>query len=145
MLFNPENHIVKLCAAGMQLEGEGNPAGAAAQFQQAWGEANTALERFIAAHYLARHQTTTADKLYWDEMALEQALKVDNPEIKAMYPSLYLNIGKCYEDLADKTNALKNYQSGLHFVPFLQQDGYGEMIEAGIRNGIRRVIELRAD
>lgn len=139
MQFDPENNIVKLCANGMQLEGEGKPAQAAQIFQQAWSEAATATERFIAAHYIARHQPTIADKLKWDETALQQALKVNTDEIKSVYPSLYLNIAKCYEDINDFDKAQINYQLALSFAPYLPDDGYGNMIKLGINKGIERV------
>jgi hypothetical protein len=139
MQFDTENNIVKLCGSGMQLEGEGKPAEAANLFQQAWTEASTPTEKFIAAHYVARHQTSVADKLSWDEIALSQALQINGEVIKSVYPSLYLNIAKCYEDMNDLDNANKNYQLALTFVSFLANDGYGNMIQSGIRQGIERV------
>ncbi|MEJ0054464.1 MAG: hypothetical protein WDN75_01735 [Bacteroidota bacterium] len=57
-------------------------------------------------------------------------LKVDDQQVKASYPSLYLNIGKGYEDIHDYAKALKNYQFGLSFSQFLLEDGYGKMIRA---------------
>lgn len=35
----------------------------------------TILKKFAAAHYVARHQNSVADKLKWDETALQIALK----------------------------------------------------------------------
>lgn len=140
MQFNPENHINKLCAQGMLLEGEGKPAEAAALFHQAWNEATDTTERFTAAHYIARHQNNVKDKLKWDETALSLALEIKEEEIKAVLPSLYLNVAKCHEDLKDFAQALQNYQSALRFAPFLPNDGYGNMISAGINKGIQRVM-----
>lgn len=144
MQFDPENNIVKLCGGGMLLEGEGKPAEAAELFQQAWREAATATEKFIAAHYVARHQPTVADKLKWDETALSQALQIDNEEVRSVYPSLYLNIAKCYEDLNDLESARENYQLASGYVPFLPDDGYGNMIRAGISKGMERVQQTGA-
>lgn len=145
MQFDPENNIVKLCACGMQSEGEGKPAEAAALFQQAWAEAATAVEKFIAAHYIARQQTNVTDKLKWDETALAHALQVDNKEIKSVYPSLYLNIAKCYEEMQAFDKAYENYQLAAGFVPFLPNDGYGKMIRSGIHKGIARVQQSGAN
>jgi tetratricopeptide (TPR) repeat protein len=139
MYFDPENNINKLCAQGMLLEGEAKPEEAAALFRQAWDEATNATEKFTAAHYIARHQDNVADKLKWDETALDLALQVENEEIKHVYPSLYLNVAKCHEDLNDLVKALENYQSALHFAQFLPDDGYSNMIRAGINKGIERV------
>ena len=139
MLFDQQNPINQLCAQGMQLEGEAKPEEAAKLFQQAWDEATNAAERFIAAHYVARHQNTVADKLKWDETALNLALELDNPEVNGALPSLYLNIAKCYEDLKDFDKALANYQSAMECTKFLLDDGYCNMIRSGIKNGLERV------
>jgi rifampin ADP-ribosylating transferase len=139
MQFDPENPIIKLCALGMQLEGEGKPDEATAVFHQAWEQSTNDFEKFTAAHYVARHQETIADKLKWDETALYLALSLDDEGIKGALPSLYLNIAKCYEDLNDLTKAKENYQNALAYTGFLHDDGYGNMVKAGINAGIERV------
>ncbi len=138
MEFDPENPIVQLCGNGMLLEGEGKPEEAAQLFQEAWQKAANAQEKFIAAHYVARHQPDTAAKLKWDTTALDFALQIAGEEIKATYPSLYLNIGKCHEDLGDPQNARKNYQLALSFTPFLAPDGFGDLLKRGIAAGLKR-------
>jgi tetratricopeptide (TPR) repeat protein len=140
MQFDPNNTIVKLCAQGMALEGEGKSEEALQLFQQAWNEATNDFEKFIAAHYVARHQNSVAEKLQWDETALDLALKINDPKMKGSYPSLYLNIAKCYEDMKDFDNARKNYQLALSYTNFLPDDGYGNMIRSGINKGIERVL-----
>jgi tetratricopeptide (TPR) repeat protein len=139
MQFDPDNTIVKLCAQGMTLEGEGKKTEALKLFQQAWDEATNDFEKFTSAHYIARHQENTLDKLQWDEIALQSALKINDDNVRGAYPSLYLNIAKCYEDLHDFSNARKNYQLALSFTNLLPDDGYGNMIKGGIMNGIERV------
>src|SRR4051794_32777019 len=110
MTFDPENRIVQLCADGMALEGSGNIQGASQLFLQAWLESTTDFEKFTAAHYLARHQSTIEDKLKWDKLALEFALMIHDDKMKTHYPSLYLNVGKCYEDLNDLESAKQQYE-----------------------------------
>lgn len=139
MQFDTNNKIVKLCAEGMKLEGEGKKEEALKFFQQAWDEATNDFEKFTSAHYVARHQENIADKLKWDKTALNLALKINDENIKSIYPSLYLNIGKCYEDLNDFKNAVENYELAFSFTTFLADDGYGKMIKSGIVNGIDRV------
>ena len=139
MLFDPNNPINKLCAYGMELEGEGKAAEAFIVFQQAWDAATDSLEKFTAAHFIARHQDSVTDKLKWDETALHFALDINDESIKGAYPSLYLNIAKCYEDLKDPVKARENYQLALKFTAFLLEDGYGNMIKGGIANGLERV------
>lgn len=140
MQFDTNNPIIQLCAQGMQLEGEGKPAEAAALFTQAWQQAATPFEKFTAAHYVARHQPTVADKLHWDETCLANALLIESDGIKATYPSLYLNIGKCHEDLNDIPEARKSYHLAQSFTGFLGDDGYSSMIKAGIEKGLQRTI-----
>src|SRR5205823_9088 len=76
--------------------------------------------------------------LEWDQTALKHALKIDDESIKETLPSLYLNIGKCYEDLNDFDNAKSNYQAAFSFATFLPDNGYGNMIKKGIINGLQR-------
>ncbi len=139
MKFDPDNKIVKLCAEGMGLEGKGLPGKAYQSFLQAWNEATSDFEKFTAAHYVARHQQSVADKLKWDKTALQFALQMNEEGMKAHYPSLYLNIAKCCEDMVDIDNAIKNYKAALAFESFLPADGYGNMIRAGIKKGIERL------
>ncbi len=139
MQFDPGNTIVKLCAEGMNYEGQGKAEEAHKLFQQAWEEATNNFEKFIAAHYLARHQSNVTNKLEWDETALHIALQMKDESMKAYYPSLYLNIAKCYEDLENFKKANVNFHLAQSFADNLQNDGYGNMIKSGIRNGIERL------
>jgi len=115
MEFNPNNNVVRLCVQGMDAEGKGKPEEASRLFLQAWNEATDDFEKFIAAHFVARHQQTVADKLQWLETALQFALKTNNEGVKAAFPSLYSSIAKCYEDLRDRDNARKNYELAMSF------------------------------
>lgn len=110
MEFNPSNNIVKLCLQGMSMEKKGELGEANKLFLQAWNEAIDDLEKFIAAHYLARHQENASDKLKWLETALQFALKINDDSVRSAFPSLYLNIAECYVDLRDPDMAKKNYE-----------------------------------
>ncbi len=139
MSFDPNNPVIKLCAAGMDMEGKGNTEEARRLYVQAWNEAANDFEKFTAAHYVARQQASAPGKLTWDLTALTLALKINTDIIKESLPSLYLNVAKCYEDMNDLTNARENYQQALSFSVSLPDNGYGNMIKAGIMNGIKRV------
>jgi hypothetical protein len=115
MEFNPNNNIVKLCLQGMGIEEKGKPEEANRLFLQAWNEATNDFEKFIAAHCVARYQKNTSEKLEWLKTALQFALKVDNDIVNSAFPSLYLNIAKCYEDLGDPYNEKKNYELAISF------------------------------
>jgi rifampin ADP-ribosylating transferase len=108
--FNPNNNIVKLCLQGMDMEEKGKPEEAGRLFLQAWNEATNDFEKFIAAHYVARHQKNVSDKLKWFQTALQLALKINNDSVKGAFASLYVNIAKCYEELNNPGNAKKNYE-----------------------------------
>lgn len=138
MEFNKDNKVVELCTKGMELEGQGQTKEARILFNKAWDLAITDFEKFTAAHYVARHQKSISDKLKWDEIALKHALKINDETAKGSLPSLYLNIGKCYEDLHDFENAKSNYQAAYSFTNFLSVNNYGNMIKAGITNGLER-------
>jgi tetratricopeptide (TPR) repeat protein len=139
MQFDPDNKIVKLCAHGMELEGEAKNDEASKVFLEAWEQAADDKEKFTAAHYVARHQPTIADKLAWDEIALNLAMKIEDDSVKGAYPSLYLNIAKCHEDLEDFEQAKKNYETALTYANSLHEDGYGRMIRGGVENGLERI------
>jgi len=123
MEFDPNNNVVKLCVQGMDMEGKGKPEEASRLFLQAWNEATTDFEKFTAAHYVARHQKNVPDKLKWIETALQFALKINNHTVKGAFPSLYLNLAKCYENLSDLDNAKKNYELAISFTDKLSDNG----------------------
>ena len=109
MEFSPFNNVVKLCIQGMEMEEKGKAEEARKLFLQSWDEATNDFEKFLAAHYIARHQKTVSDKLNWLETALQFALKVNDEAVKSAFPSIYLNIAKCYEDLKNSNKAKENF------------------------------------
>ncbi len=108
--FDPNNAVVRLCMSGMSLEDSGNIEDAITMFRKAWQEATDDYERFIAAYHVARRQNSVTDKLKWMEISLQCALNINDDNVKSAYPTLYLNIAKCYEELGDADNAKRNYQ-----------------------------------
>lgn len=115
MEFDPNNKIIQRCLHGMNLEDEGKPEEAHKVFLQAWNEATNEFEKFIAAHYVARRQDNVADKLKWLATALQFALKINDHAVESAFPSLYLNIAKCYEELGDPDNTKKNRALAISF------------------------------
>jgi len=115
MEFSPSNNIVKLCLQGMEMEDQNNPEGASKLFLQAWNEATVDFEKFLAAYYIARHQHTASDKLHWLETALQYALQINDDSVKSAFPSLYTNIGNCYEELGEADKAKTNYELAASF------------------------------
>ena len=139
MPFDPRNIVVQLCAQGMDKEGMLEQDEAKKLFDEAFHRAQTDFEKFIACHYIARHQHSPEEKLRWDELALSHAISCIDENIHENYSSLYLNIAKDFEDLGDDEEALKNYLLAGSYTGFLAEDGYGTMIRSGINRGIERV------
>ena len=110
MEFSPNNTIVRLCLQGMKLEEDGKPEEASALFLQAWNEATNDFEKFIAAHYVSRHQKNIPDKLKWLQTGLQLAQRINNDAVRAAFTPLYTSIAKSYEELNDFDNAKKNYE-----------------------------------
>jgi len=151
MEFNPNNHVVKLCLQGMDMEGKGKPGEAGRLFLQAWNEATNDFEKYTAAYYVARHQKNVADKLKWLETALQFALKINNDNVSGAFPSLYSGIAKCYEDLGDFDNAKKNSELSIAFTGKLSDKGpfyhgtkadlkVGDLLTAGNRSNYQHEI-----
>ena len=115
MVFDPTNKIVKLCLQGMGMEESGKPEEAGKIFLQAFNESENELEKFLTAHYVARHQKNAPDKLKWLETALQYALKLNDATVQSAFPALYTNIAKCYESLGDAENAKKHAELATSF------------------------------
>lgn len=115
MEFNPNNNIVKRCIQGMAMEENDKADEASKLFLQAWDEATNDFEKFLAAHFVARHQNKVPDKLSWLETALKYGLKINDDSVKSAFPSLYSKIAECYEELNDTENADKHYNLAYSF------------------------------
>jgi len=151
MEFNPNNNIVKLCLQGIDLEGKSKPEEAGRIFLQAWNEATNDFEKFIAAHYVTRHQKSIPDKLKWVEATLQLALKINDDYVKGVFPSLYSNIAKCYEELGDLDKAKKNYELANTFKDNLSDKGpfyhgtkaelhVGDLLTSGARSNYNQEV-----
>lgn len=123
MAFSPHNDVVKLCLQGMSWEENGKPEEAGKLFLQAWEQATNDFEKFLAAHYLARHQKNVPDKLHWLNTSLQFALKVNDDTVKSAFSNLYLNIAKCYEDLNDPTSAKEYAHLAMSFEHHPSEEG----------------------
>lgn len=141
MPIDPDNQVVKLCAAGMEAEAQNRFADARTLFEQAWAARRTNLDACIAAHYLARLQDEPERILHWNQEALHYADAVaaeeTNREIGAFYPSLYLNLGKAHEDIGDTVAANLYYHLAEERLQLLSGE-YGELVRRGVAAGLRR-------
>lgn len=103
--------------------------------------------RCVLAHYLADVQTTVADELRWDELALaEHAHLADGalaavgiPSARGMLPSLHLNLGDGRLRDGDAARARRHLRLGMAAAEALGEDGYAAMIRAGLQRLAARV------
>ena len=130
-MIDSDNPVVRLCAAGMALDGE--PDAARALFQQAWDSRRDDYEASIAAHYLARHQSLPADSLYWNHLAVEHAEAVPDGRAQLLLASLYLNLAESYRTLARPAHALIATERGIAALEFLPLDGYRSFVANGLQ------------
>jgi len=103
--MDPNNPVIKLCIAGTQAEFKGNMDTACALYHQAWETSKDDFEACIAAHYVARCQTSPEDIFHWNWEALERANAVNDERVKDFYPSLYLNMGRSFELIGEQPEA----------------------------------------
>ncbi len=123
MEFDPRNPIIKLCIQGMDMEANGKTTEASKLFLRAWNDSANDFEKFITAHYVARHQKNVTDKLKWLETDLQLALKINDDTVKAAFPPLYLNIAGCYEELNEPGKAKMNYDLANSFTNTVTDKG----------------------
>jgi hypothetical protein len=138
MLFEMDNPVTQLCAAGMQVDGE--PAKALALFEQAWAARRDDLDASIAAHFVARHQATPRAALEWNARALQHADAVTDGRAATLLPSLCLNLAESFrlETQLDRAEALAH--RGLRSLDQLPADGgYGAFVRAGLERLLHRL------
>ncbi|MEU2900788.1 hypothetical protein ACWC4E_34120 [Streptomyces sp. NPDC001273] len=113
------------------------------------GEHGDPLHRCTLAHYLAATQDDPGDELAWDLRALTAAEEVaddragayeDSPAVRALYPSLQLNLAADYARLGRADAARSHLRRARDAAGALADDRYGQ----GVRSAIRR-LEIRLD
>ncbi|MER5435323.1 hypothetical protein [Streptomyces sp. NPDC002588] len=103
------------------------------------GEDGDPLHRCTLAHYLADTQDDPFDELAWDLRALTAAEEQEGSlEVKAMYPSLHLNLAADYARLGRPEAARTHVRRARGAAAALGDDSYGD----GVRAAISRM-ELR--
>jgi tetratricopeptide (TPR) repeat protein len=139
MQLDPGSPFFRLLSKGIQAETRDEIAAAILLYQQAWDISTTDDERFIAAQHLSRRPPGVADKLKWHEVSLELALKIGGKHMERVYPTQHVNIGQCYEDMADYAAAEKHYQSAQALARSLPNNKYTKSIMSVIADSLKRV------
>lgn len=105
------------------------------------GEDGDPLHRCTLAHYLADTQDDPFDELAWDLRALTAAeeLTGDRPArhegalaVRALYPSLHLNLAADYVKLGRVEAARSHLRRARGATDVLRDDSYGDGIRAAI-------------
>lgn len=138
--MDPENPVVKLCVAGMHAEGRGDVADARRMFGEAWTIAGNDFEACIAAHYVARHQSTAEDMLWWNQEAFRLAEAVGDERVADFFPSLLLNLGHSHEAVGHVAEAKRYYDLAAARAGHLPNDRYGRIVRDGAAAGKQRVM-----
>ncbi|WP_189304179.1 hypothetical protein [Streptomyces albospinus] len=129
--------VVQLCVAGMQAEAEGHPDEALGFFQRAWDTARDDYEACIAAHYLARHQSSPDETLRWNQECLDRADLVGDERVRGFYASLYVNMGQAHRDLGQLGSAHAYFTRAAARVADAPQGQYGDWNRFAIADGLR--------
>lgn len=137
--MNPDHPVIKLCVAGMEAEGRGDGAAARALFEEAWRDATDDYHAAVAAHYLARHQSTADAALEWNQTALDRALSAGEAVAGGFLPSLYLNLGHSHELVGDRGRAADLFRAAQAHVHRLPDGPYGDLVRDGLRRAIDRI------
>jgi hypothetical protein len=138
-MIDPENPVVALCAAGMQVEGA--PDEARRLFEQAWDARRNDYDASIAAHFLARHQPTPADTLRWNLLAVRHAEAVGDERVAEFMASLYLNLGDSYAALGLLTDAAAAAERATMHLAALPAGGYRDFVASGVNRLDARLID----
>jgi hypothetical protein len=138
-MIDPQNRVVRYCVEGMEREQEGRHEEALRLFMLAWDQSTDAFERSIAAHYVARHQTTPERALHWNQESLINADAAGDDRVQGFYPSLYLNMGKSHEDLGNLQDARRFYVLAADRIGCLPEGRYADIVRSGVMNGMQRI------
>lgn len=69
---------------------------------------------------------------------MQRAQLLGEKSVKPYYPTLYLNLGKDYEELKNVAEATIHYHLAAQASSYLAAGPYADMIKSGIQAGLRR-------
>ncbi|MFI2642552.1 hypothetical protein [Streptomyces sp. NPDC018610] len=138
---------------GVMLHHAGDREEARTRFLDLWreiGEDGDALQRCTLAHYMADTQDDPADELAWDLRALSAARELTDDRlagheaevaVRALYPSLQLNLAADYAKLGRSEAARTHLRQARGAAEALADDSYGD----GVRAAIHRLASRLGD
>jgi tetratricopeptide (TPR) repeat protein len=116
----------------MALEAEGRWDDAAAAFASAWHACEDDFDACIAAHFLAQTQRDDGEALHWNRIALERAHAVGDGRVREFLASLWLNLGRSHEALAQVRDAVACYERALAALADVPEGPYRDVLRTGI-------------
>ena len=131
------NPVVALCARGMEVEG--TPDEALRLFEQAWAIRSNDFEAAVAAHFLARHQSTDAATLHWNALAVQHAESDSEGRSGELLASLYLNLGDSHARLGQTVPARDAARRAAEHLGTLPPGGYRDFVAMGIERLTHRL------
>jgi hypothetical protein len=129
----------------------GRRADARDQFNAIWaqiGADGNPFHQCILAHYLADAQDDPEAELVWDRRALKAAESIartsaglEQPDLAvlSLFPSLHLNLADVLQRTGNTAEAREQLARAQATVGALGDDGYGQMIRAGIERLAKRL------
>jgi len=140
----PDAVMVRI-GEGIALCEQGERVAARALFAQVWteisGEDGDPFHVCALAHSMADVQDDVHEELLWDLRALAAAdLLTDERAARGgvagpadgFHPSLHLNLAECYRKLGEVDSARNHLDRGRASIDALGNDGYAQMIKAGL-------------
>ena len=139
MNFDLDSAVVQLCAAGMAVDGDA--AAARALFAKAWDARSDDYDASIAAHFVARHQATAEEMLFWNTVAVRHAEAITDGRANDLMASLYLNLGDAHRVLEHHLEARAAARCAHDALVHLPPGGYREFVAHGIERLQARLAE----
>ncbi len=138
MAIDPGNPIVRLLGEAAARE-IAEPDAAAAAYRRAWELATDDYEAAMAAHYVARIQTSAEERYEWNAVALERAIAVGDERVTGFLPSLHLNLARSLEDLGRLEDARNAYAAAASALAELDEGDYRSTIEGALQRARARI------
>ncbi len=136
-MMDPDNPVVRLCVQGMEAETRGADADARRLFVRAWETAADDYEACVAAHYVARHQSTARATLNWNAECLRRAELVADERVRGFFPSLHLNMARAHQELGDRESAREHFRLAARHLADAPPGPYGDWGRYAVAEGLR--------
>lgn len=144
MQLDLDDPVIRLLSEGASIEAA-RPNAAHDLYLLAWEAASNDYQACMAAHYVARAQDSARERFRWNAVALDRALAVSDGRAAGFLPSLYLNMGRSFEDVGRTDEARDAYRNAAGSLAALAADPYRAVLEEAIGRAIRRTAAAPAD